>query len=55
VPEKIRLRDSPEIRINAFVILSAILRRSNPVSSMVAVKGAWTITQARREEGTADS
>jgi len=55
VVENSCLRAAAEIRINASVILSANLRRSNPVAKMASVKGAWTITKARREEGTADT
>jgi hypothetical protein len=49
------LHAAREIPINAPVIHSANLRRSNPVASMATVKGAWSITKARREEGTADT
>jgi hypothetical protein len=49
------LHGTAEILINASVIHSANLRRSNPVAYMASVKGAWTIIEARREEGTADT
>jgi hypothetical protein len=39
--------------INATVILSATRRCSNSVAKMAAVKGAWHITRARREEDKA--
>jgi hypothetical protein len=53
--EKSCLHAAGGFRINAPVIHSSTLRRSNSVAKMATVKGAWRITWARSEEDTADT
>lgn len=55
VLEKSCLRAAARNPINAIVIHSSNLRRSNSVAKMASVKGAWCITRARREEEKADT